>query len=131
LLRERRFAELRVQQGGAVADAGSYTVRPRRWAVARRAAAAGCRAIGMMPPARRSGAGERRLHHRRAAIRTPGGVSSWIDWLIRSQPATSFSMSRCITVRPGCARYRVPDNVTGFDILSAGFGAVRSSASAS
>jgi glycosyltransferase involved in cell wall biosynthesis len=48
----------------------------------------------------------------------PGGVSSWIDWLIRSQPATSFSI---VTLWPRPTglqpRYRVPDNVTGFDHL--------------
>ena len=45
----------------------------------------------------------------------PGGVSSWIDWLIRSQPETTFSVVALLP-RPTAQkfRYRRPDNVIGF-----------------
>lgn len=45
----------------------------------------------------------------------PGGVSSWIDWLIRSQPETSFSVvalwPRPTDQKP---RYELPPNVLSF-----------------
>lgn len=45
----------------------------------------------------------------------PGGVSSWIDWLIRSQPGTTFSIvalwPRPTTQMP---RYALPANVRAF-----------------
>ena len=45
----------------------------------------------------------------------PGGVSSWIDWLIRSQPDTTFSVVALLP-RPASQkhRYRRPENVIGF-----------------
>ena len=45
----------------------------------------------------------------------PGGVSGWIDWLIRSQPETTFSVVALLP-RPSAQkhRYRRPDNVIGF-----------------
>ena len=45
----------------------------------------------------------------------PGGVSSWIDWLIRSQPEMTFSVVALLP-RPTAAktRYRRPGNVIGF-----------------
>lgn len=46
----------------------------------------------------------------------PGGVSSWIDWLMRSQPDTSFSIVT-LWPRPTAQppRYAFPDNVVRFD----------------
>jgi glycosyltransferase involved in cell wall biosynthesis len=45
----------------------------------------------------------------------PGGVSSWIDWLLRTQPDTRFSIvaivARAEARKP---RYTFPDNVRGF-----------------
>jgi polysaccharide biosynthesis protein PelF len=45
----------------------------------------------------------------------PGGVSGWIDWLIRTQPDTTFSV---VSLQPRPAaqrpRYRRPENVVGF-----------------
>ena len=45
----------------------------------------------------------------------PGGVSSWIDWLIRSQPGTTFCvvalLPRPTSQKP---RYQRPTNVVGF-----------------
>ncbi len=47
-----------------------------------------------------------------------GGVSAWLDWLIRSQPATRFSI---VTLWPRPTgqppRYRLPENVTSFQHL--------------
>jgi glycosyltransferase involved in cell wall biosynthesis len=45
----------------------------------------------------------------------PGGVSSWIDWLIRSQPETTFSVV-ALWPRPTAQkpRYALPPNVTAF-----------------
>ena len=45
----------------------------------------------------------------------PGGVSSWIDWLIRSQPATTFCVVALLP-RPAAQkpRYQRPANVVGF-----------------
>jgi len=45
----------------------------------------------------------------------PGGVSSWIDWLITSQPQTSFSVVALLPRPTGQKpRYRRPPNVIGF-----------------
>ncbi len=48
----------------------------------------------------------------------PGGVSSWIDWLIRSQPATSFSI---VSLWPAPSehppRYAMPANAVAFHPL--------------
>jgi glycosyltransferase involved in cell wall biosynthesis len=48
----------------------------------------------------------------------PGGVSAWIDWLIRSQPATTFAIvslwPRPVATAP---RYALPDNVTALHHL--------------
>ncbi len=48
----------------------------------------------------------------------PGGVSAWIDWLIRSQPETTF---RVVALWPKPTnqppRYGLPDNVIGLDHL--------------
>jgi glycosyltransferase involved in cell wall biosynthesis len=48
----------------------------------------------------------------------PGGVSSWIDWLIRTQPQTTFSVVS-LWPKPGQdqPRYRMPDNVVAFHPL--------------
>lgn len=45
----------------------------------------------------------------------PGGVSGWIDWLIRSQPETSFSVVALVP-RRGMhkPRFACPENVVGF-----------------
>jgi len=47
-----------------------------------------------------------------------GGVSSWIDWLIRTQPDLTFhvvALSATDEARP--LRYQLPDNVVGFATL--------------
>jgi len=48
----------------------------------------------------------------------PGGVSSWIDWLIRSQPQSAFSV---VSLWPKPletkSRYAPPDNLVRFDHL--------------
>jgi polysaccharide biosynthesis protein PelF len=48
----------------------------------------------------------------------PGGVSAWIDWLMRSQPSLTFTV---VSLWPGPTdqppRYDLPDNVVGFDHL--------------
>ena len=48
----------------------------------------------------------------------PGGVSGWIDWLIKSQPETTFSIvalwPRPTALKP---RYTLPPNVTGLGHL--------------
>jgi glycosyltransferase involved in cell wall biosynthesis len=48
----------------------------------------------------------------------PGGVSAWIDWLMRAQPETRFSV---VTLWPKPAtdapRYALPRNVVGFHHL--------------
>lgn len=48
----------------------------------------------------------------------PGGVSAWIDWLIRSQPETSFQIVS-MWPRPQSAppRYELPANVTALHHL--------------
>jgi polysaccharide biosynthesis protein PelF len=48
----------------------------------------------------------------------PGGVSSWIDWLIRTQPNTTFTVVS-LWPKPGTdlPRYRMPDNVVAFHPL--------------
>lgn len=48
----------------------------------------------------------------------PGGVSAWIDWLMRTQPATRFSIV-ALWPRPDAtpARYQLPDNVVSFEHL--------------
>jgi glycosyltransferase involved in cell wall biosynthesis len=47
-----------------------------------------------------------------------GGVSAWIDWLLRSQPSTRF---RVLALWPRPTRqpprYQLPDNVTGLELL--------------
>jgi glycosyltransferase involved in cell wall biosynthesis len=48
-----------------------------------------------------------------------GGVSSWIDWLIRTQPDLTFhvvALSASADPRP--LRYQLPDNVVGFATLA-------------
>ncbi|MEQ1648299.1 MAG: GT4 family glycosyltransferase PelF [Hyphomicrobiaceae bacterium] len=48
----------------------------------------------------------------------PGGVSGWIDWLIRSQPDTSFSIVSLWPAPDSAeARYAMPPNVLGFHPL--------------
>lgn len=45
----------------------------------------------------------------------PGGVSSWIDWLINSQPDTTFSVAALLPRPAGHRpRYRCPQNVISF-----------------
>jgi polysaccharide biosynthesis protein PelF len=45
----------------------------------------------------------------------PGGVSSWIDWLIKTQPDTTFSVVALLPRPVGQkARYIRPENVVGF-----------------
>jgi len=45
----------------------------------------------------------------------PGGVSGWIDWLITSQPETTFSVVALLPRPTGQKpRYRRPKNVIGF-----------------
>ncbi|WP_116654483.1 GT4 family glycosyltransferase PelF [Pelagibacterium sediminicola] len=57
-----------------------------------------------------------------------GGVSSWIDWLMRSQPELSFSVLAILPTRPdGSPRYPRPDNLRAIhhmrlDDLEIGFG---------
>ncbi len=48
----------------------------------------------------------------------PGGVSAWIDWLMRSQPQTSFSVL-ALWPRPMelKSRYQQPENMVGIDHL--------------
>ena len=48
----------------------------------------------------------------------PGGVSSWIDWLIKTQPNTTFCVVALLP-RPSSAkpRYVRPPNVTGFQTV--------------
>ena len=44
-----------------------------------------------------------------------GGVSSWIDWLLRSQPDTSFSAVAVVAgSEPRQQRYKFPDNLEHF-----------------
>ncbi len=55
----------------------------------------------------------------------PGGVSGWIDWLVRSQPATTFSIVSLMP-KPGVhqPRFARPANVVGFsNIYLQSFGA--------
>lgn len=56
----------------------------------------------------------------------PGGVSSWIDWLIKSQPETTFSV---VTLWPKpttqAPRYRLPENAKALHhVFIQDFGAV-------
>jgi glycosyltransferase involved in cell wall biosynthesis len=47
-----------------------------------------------------------------------GGVSSWIDWLIRGNPRLTFSVVAIVAgSEPREARYRLPDNVVGLQDL--------------
>lgn len=47
-----------------------------------------------------------------------GGVSSWLDWLIRSQPETIFSVVAIVAdERPREIRYALPSNVQTFQVL--------------
>lgn len=47
-----------------------------------------------------------------------GGVSSWIDWLLRNQPDLTFSIVAIVSGdEPREQRYRFPDNVVGFSEL--------------
>jgi len=48
----------------------------------------------------------------------PGGVSSWIDWLIKTQPDRTFCVVALLP-RPSNAvpRYARPANVTGFQVV--------------
>lgn len=55
----------------------------------------------------------------------PGGVSAWIDWLIRSGPDTAFSVAALLP-KPGVhvPRFSCPPNVVGFcDVYLQSFGA--------
>lgn len=48
-----------------------------------------------------------------------GGVSSWLDWLIRSQPDTGFSVVAVVAdERPREMKYKLPDNVLDFQRLA-------------
>ncbi|MBX9934804.1 MAG: GT4 family glycosyltransferase PelF [Methylobacterium sp.] len=48
----------------------------------------------------------------------PGGVSSWIDWLIRGNPGLTFNVVAIVAgLEPREARYSLPDNVIGFQDL--------------
>ncbi|CAM3403264.1 GT4 family glycosyltransferase PelF [Paracoccus nototheniae] len=47
-----------------------------------------------------------------------GGVSSWLDWLIRTQPDTRFAVVAIVAdERPRQMRYDLPANVTTFQVL--------------
>ncbi|MCQ0971427.1 GT4 family glycosyltransferase PelF [Paracoccus sp. TK19116] len=47
-----------------------------------------------------------------------GGVSSWLDWLIRSQPDTSFGIVAIVAdERPREIRYELPPNVVALQVL--------------
>lgn len=48
----------------------------------------------------------------------PGGVSAWIDWLIRSQPETRFCVVSMWPKPMGMkSRYQAPSNLVGFEPL--------------
>ncbi len=48
----------------------------------------------------------------------PGGVSSWIDWLIKTQPGTTFCVVALLPKPAGAKpRYVRPPNVTGFQVV--------------
>ncbi|MEQ1716060.1 MAG: GT4 family glycosyltransferase PelF [Hyphomicrobium sp.] len=48
----------------------------------------------------------------------PGGVSAWIDWLMRSQPQTTFSVVSLWPKPMGLkSRYTAPANLVGFEHL--------------
>jgi len=48
-----------------------------------------------------------------------GGVSSWIDWLIRNQPGTSFSVVAIMAdERPREIKYEMPENVLEFQVIA-------------
>ncbi|MTE01484.1 DUF3492 domain-containing protein [Paracoccus sp. YIM 132242] len=47
-----------------------------------------------------------------------GGVSSWLDWLIRTQPGTTFGVVAIVAdERPREIRYDLPPNVVHFQVL--------------
>ncbi|SEL51979.1 Glycosyltransferase involved in cell wall bisynthesis [Roseivivax marinus] len=47
-----------------------------------------------------------------------GGVSSWLDWLIRTQPETTFSVvALTADAQPRDLKYELPDNVVGLQTL--------------
>ncbi len=47
-----------------------------------------------------------------------GGVSTWLDWLIRSQPETRFAVVALVAdERPMTCRYQLPENVVAFQDL--------------
>lgn len=47
-----------------------------------------------------------------------GGVSSWLDWLIRTQPATTFAVVAIVAdQRSRQMRYDLPSNVAAFQVL--------------
>ena len=47
-----------------------------------------------------------------------GGVSSWLDWLIRSQPDTTFALvALTADERPRVPKFELPGNVRRFDVL--------------
>jgi glycosyltransferase involved in cell wall biosynthesis len=49
----------------------------------------------------------------------PGGVSSWLDWLMRSQPQLTFSvMAITADEAPRASRYPPPDNLVSLDVLA-------------
>jgi glycosyltransferase involved in cell wall biosynthesis len=48
-----------------------------------------------------------------------GGVSTWLDWLIRGNPQISFSVVAIVAdPAPREPRYRLPPNVIQFDVLA-------------
>lgn len=48
-----------------------------------------------------------------------GGVSSWLDWLIRNQPKITFGVVGLFAdARPREMKYELPENVGHFEILS-------------
>ena len=48
-----------------------------------------------------------------------GGVSSWLDWLIRTQPDRSFSVVAVVADdRPRKMKFNLPPNVQRFDVLA-------------
>jgi glycosyltransferase involved in cell wall biosynthesis len=50
-----------------------------------------------------------------------GGVSTWVDWLIRSQPDLTFSvMSIVAGGEPRTAKFRFPDNLVAFQEIVLG-----------
>ena len=48
-----------------------------------------------------------------------GGVSSWLDWLIRNQPDTTFGVvALTADDRPRALKYELPENVAHFQVVS-------------